>query len=119
MERPFMFNAPGLAFCLCLAILLASAVPALAGGSVSPESCEKVGTINVKCLKCDTGDYVGTVVVDAKYDASFESCMGNYRLARERCAGASGLEQSQIGMKWDYWISGTKYYNHWPNNCTY
>lgn len=119
MKKQLMFGALGLSFCFCLAILLAAAVPALAGGSVSPESCEKVGTIEVKCSKCDTGEYVGTVVVDALYDSSFNSCMGNYQLARERCAGASGLDKSQIGMKWEYWIKTTKFYNKWPKSCTY
>ena len=67
----------------------------------------------------DTGEYLGMITVDATYTPSFESCNGNFRTAREKCADAYEVPKDDIGMQWEYWLGGTKYFNKWPKNRVY
>ncbi len=83
------------------------------------ETCSDLGKIDYRCVDCETGDYIGTVTEDALYDASFKSCAGKYREALRLCASAYGRDRSTIGIKWEYWIKGTKYFSHYPDRCNY
>ncbi len=59
------------------------------------------------------------VTVDAVYSAEFESCNGNFRQAWDLCSNAYLRQKSDIGMKWEYWLGGTQYFNKWPKHCQY
>ncbi len=102
--------------CIWLLAMLA-AVPALAGGDPSPESCAKLGTITVKCRKCDTGDVLGTVVADAGYNANNQDCLADPAGTLDRCVGAAGLDKDQVGMTWTYMIKATQWSNWYPRKC--
>ena len=108
--------ASGVFLCLMVAFW---AVAAVAGGGPSAETCTELGKIDYRCMDCATGAYIGTVTEDALYDASFNSCAGKFREARNLCARAYGRERATIGLKWEYWIGGTKDFSTWPKNCTY
>ncbi len=95
-----------------------AAAPALAGGDPSPENCAKVGTITVKCKKCDNGDLLGTVVMDASYNGS-NTCLPNKGEALGRCAAAANLDKSQVGIEYKYMIGTTEWRNKYPQNCQF
>lgn len=104
---------------LCIWLLSAlTAGPALAGGEPSAENCAKVGTITVKCKKCDTGDLLGTVVMEASYDGS-NTCLPNKGEARERCAAAANLDKSQVGIEYKYMIGTTEWSKKFPSSCNF
>ena len=109
---------PGSALFILMAAILWT-VPATAGGDPSEETCRDLGKIEIKCLDCATGEYIGSVTVDALYDSSFGDCNGRYKEAREICARAYGRNKFEIGTKWSYSIGLTDFYGNSPPNCKY
>ena len=88
-----------------------------AGDKPSPERCEELGMIDVECIICNTGQYLGKISIQAEYDPRYEDCMKRYVEARDKCASFYGTPKDETGIKWSYWIGGTRYFGHYPTNC--
>ncbi|MBN2398657.1 MAG: hypothetical protein JXI32_09770 [Deltaproteobacteria bacterium] len=101
---------------VCVALLVCSGV-VYAGGGPSVENCEKKGMIDISCIICETGEYLGMVSIQAEYDPEYGDCMLRYKEARQRCATCYGTTLSETGIKWEYYLGGTKYYGHYPKYC--
>ncbi|MFW5836508.1 MAG: hypothetical protein ACOCVM_00765 [Desulfovibrionaceae bacterium] len=100
-----------------VAVLTVLAASAWAGGGPSPESCEKIGLVDVECIVCDTGEYRGKVSVQAEYDPYYEDCMKRYREARNLCISTYSLDPRNIGCKWRYSIGDKEYHGSFPVHC--
>jgi len=99
-------------------LLILAAQPSGAQSNPSAESCAGLGMIDVQCYNCNTGEYLGMINVQAEYDDYNKDCLRSKNEARGRCAGAYGVPEDTIGMKWKYTIGMTNWKNYYPrNNC--
>jgi hypothetical protein len=101
---------------LVLLALMATTL-SFAGGGPSPENCEDKGLIDVECIVCDTGEYVGKVSVQAEYDSEYGDCMKCYRKARDLCISTYNMDSSNAGCKWRYSMGGKAYKGFFPSYC--
>ena len=67
---------------LCLALSLWAA-PVMAGKKPSVENCNEMGMLDVSCIICKTGQYLGKISVVAEYDPEYKDCGNRYREARQ------------------------------------
>ncbi len=100
-----------------LGLCLLAAVPALAGGKPSEENCAKADKIEVKCIVCNTGEFVGVISMVPKYDPEYGDCGGNYREARNLCITAYGEQEGGMGCKWSHYMGGVTYKGWYPSGC--
>lgn len=101
---------------LVLSILLTTS-SMFAGGGPSPEKCEEMGMLDVDCIVCETGEYLGKISVKAEYDPDYRDCGGRYREARQKCADFYVLELSKTGCKWSHSMGGKTYRGWYPDYC--
>lgn len=110
----FALVAP-LAAVLCLAL----ALPALAGGGPSPESCEDLGLIEVECRDCSSGQVLGKVTVQGEYAPGNDDCLKRAPEAERACKRAYDLGGQDLGYRAQYSIGITKYTVTWPGRCSF
>ncbi len=103
--------------CLTFVICLALTVPAQAGKKPSASTCKELGMLDISCYDCKSHKFLGKVSVQAQYNLEDKGCMGRYKEARSRCATAYGHPKRETWIKWDYWMSITKYNGNYPVNC--
>ena len=110
-QRVFVFG-------IFSAIMVLSAHPSNAQSNPSAESCGGLGMLDVQCCNCETGEYLGIINVQAGYNDFHDDCLESKDEARSRCAGAYGVPEHDIGMKWKYNLGATELKNWYPrNNC--
>jgi len=101
---------------LCLALSFTT-VPVMAGQKPSVESCNEMGMLDISCHKCDTGDYLGKISVQAEYDAEYGDCANRYREARRKCSEFYNLERGNTAARWSHSMGGTVYSGSYPASC--
>ena len=107
---------------LALAFVLAcQAGAARAGARPSPETCEQLGSLVIKCFDCKAGKYLGKVAVLTDWDETWKRCYDHSTIV-EACTSTYDVSQYVLGYKGAYTIGlhdydVSSYHTHLGQSC--